>query len=37
MGKLVLETFNQERAIAFLDQGQAVIPICLEAIHQRLM
>ncbi len=34
--KLVLETFDMEEAIALLDKGQAVIPIWLETIHQKL-
>ncbi len=33
---LVLEEFDREKAIASLDQGQAVIPIGLDAIHQML-
>lgn len=33
---LVLEEFDREKAIALLDKGQAVIPIWLEIIHQRL-
>ena len=34
---LVLEEFNREKAIALLDKGQAVIPIWLETIHQKIM
>ena len=37
MRKLVLETFNKEKAIALLDKGQAIIPIYLAKIHQRLL
>ncbi len=33
--KLVLETFDKEKAIALLDKGQAIIPIWLETIHKR--
>lgn len=33
---LILEKFDRERAIALLDKGQAVIPIWLELIHQKL-
>ena len=33
---LVLEEFDRARAIALLDRGQAVIPIWLDTIHQRL-
>ena len=36
MRKLVLETFDREKAIALLDKGQAVIPIWLDTIHQVL-
>ena len=33
---LVLEEFDREKAIALLNKGQAVIPIWLETIHQKL-
>ena len=33
---LVLEEFDRKKAIALLDEGQAVIPIWLETIHQNL-
>ena len=33
---LVLEKFDREKAIALLDKGQAIIPIWLEIIHNRL-
>lgn len=33
---LVLEEFDREKAIALLDKGQAIIPIWLEIIHDRL-
>ena len=33
---LVLKEFDRARAIALLDKGQAVIPIWLEIIHQKL-
>ena len=33
---LVLEEFDREQAIASLDQGQAVIPIWLDTVHQML-
>ncbi|GAB4533714.1 MAG: hypothetical protein Tsb0014_19380 [Pleurocapsa sp.] len=33
---LVLEEFDREKVIALLDKGQAVIPIWLETIHQKL-
>lgn len=36
-GSLVLEEFDREKAIALLDKGQAVIPIWLETIHQRII
>ncbi|MDJ0898786.1 MAG: hypothetical protein QNJ55_08235 [Xenococcus sp. MO_188.B8] len=35
--KLVLEEFDREKAIAFLDKGKAVIPIWLDEIHQKLI
>ena len=35
-GSLVLEEFDREKAIALLDKGQAVIPIWLETIHNKL-
>lgn len=35
--KLVLEEFDKEKAIALLDKGQAVIPIWLEIIHQKIL
>ena len=35
-GSLFLEEFNREKAIASLDKGQAIIPIWLETIHQKL-
>ncbi|MDJ0532075.1 MAG: MerR family transcriptional regulator [Xenococcaceae cyanobacterium MO_207.B15] len=35
-GSLLLEEFDRARAIALLDQGQAVIPIWLDTIHQKL-
>ena len=34
---LVLEELDREKAIALLDKGQAVIPIWLETIHQRII
>jgi DNA-binding transcriptional MerR regulator len=34
---LVLEEFDREKAIASLDKGQAVIPIWLETIHQKIL
>ncbi len=34
---LVLEEFDREKAIAFLDKGQAVIPVWLDLICQQLM
>ena len=33
---LVLEEFDRQKAVALLDKGQAVIPIWLEIIHDRL-
>ncbi len=36
-GSLVLEELDREKAIALLDKGQAVIPIWLETIHQRII
>jgi DNA-binding transcriptional MerR regulator len=33
---LILEEFDREKAIALLDNGQAVIPIWLETVHNRL-
>ena len=33
---LVLEEFGRDKAIAYLDKGQAVIPIWLETIHNKL-
>lgn len=33
---LVLEEFEREKAIAHLEKGEAVIPIWLESIHDRL-
>ncbi|MGK7953060.1 MAG: MerR family transcriptional regulator [Xenococcaceae cyanobacterium] len=33
---LVLEEFDRKKAIAFLNKGQAVIPIWLDKIHHRL-
>ena len=33
---LVLKEFDREKAIALLDKGQAVIPIWLETIHNKL-
>ena len=35
-GSLVLEEFDREKAISLLDKGQAVIPVWLEKIHQKL-
>ena len=34
---LVLVEFDREKAIASLDRGQAVIPIWLDEIHQKLI
>ena len=34
--KLRLVEFDRERAIAFLDRGQPVIPVWLDMIHQQL-
>jgi len=31
-----LETFSKERAIAFLEEGKAVIPLWLNEIDQKL-
>ncbi|MBD2044134.1 hypothetical protein H6F78_00550 [Coleofasciculus sp. FACHB-64] len=31
-----LEAFEREDAIASLDNGQPVIPVCLDEIHQQL-
>ena len=36
-GSLVLEEFDREKAIALLDKGQAVIPIWLDKIHQKII
>lgn len=33
---LILEEFDRAKAIALLDNGQAVIPIWLETVHNRL-
>ncbi len=33
---LILMEFDREKAIASLDQGQAVIPIWLDTVHQML-
>lgn len=33
---LVLKEFDRKEAIALLDKGQAIIPIWLEKIHQKL-
>lgn len=33
---LVLEEFDREKAIALLDNGQAVVPVRLDKIHSRL-
>ena len=37
MRSLILEEFDREQAIAYLDKGQAVIPIWLDEIHQKLI
>ena len=36
MRSLVLEKFDRKKAIAHLEQGEAVIPVWLESIHDRL-
>lgn len=33
---LILAEFDREKAIALIDKGQAVVPIWLETIHQKL-
>ncbi|ACK66237.1 putative transcriptional regulator, MerR family [Rippkaea orientalis PCC 8801] len=35
-GILKLKDFERESAIAFLDRGEAIIPLWLEQIHQQL-
>jgi len=34
--KLKLVEFNREKAIASLEQGQPVIPVCLDRIYAKL-
>ncbi|MGL5079359.1 MAG: hypothetical protein ACRDBG_26455 [Waterburya sp.] len=35
-GSLMFVKFEREKAIALLAQGQAIIPMWLETIHQKL-
>ncbi len=36
-GKLELVEFDSKKAIAYLDEGKPVIPMCLDVIYQQLV